>query len=372
MKLKTLLNFALVVFMSFMVGCNGAAVEKDMPVDQVQKDAKADAPQKAEQAEPGKKYHLTVDFKKDEPLYYRFVSTRLIKIDWDPSTTDDLGGSKIKQIAETLDIYMSFTPVEVDPYGVTTIRAECADMLTLREASSAMTPIGKDAVKRFEDQSYTFTVGPTGKILDNSQLYDMVKNIGEKAFRTGSGARIKNQDMIGDYIATQWFLWDSVSSIERPAEGVAVGQSWKSKLSVPTPMVLFQARDVEYTFSEIMDDDKGQIAVIKSTYSPSESYSDTWPIPYEGRFQMAGTFGFLRNYKLRSLTGSGREMFNMDSGKLEFYEHKYTVEFDAKIPMAIGANPRVSIDQKLVAFAVDKLPETPEWAKPKDDKEKGR
>jgi hypothetical protein len=154
--------------------------------------------------------------------------------------------------------------------------------------------------------------------------------------------------MIGDFIATQWFLWDSISSIEKAAKGVYVGQSWKSKLSVPTPMVTRKVRDVTYTLDEIRQTEKGQLAVIRSSYSPAESVSDNWPpMPYSGRFQMSGRFGFLRGYKLLDLQGQGEELFNIDAGRTEQYNQQYQAQLEASLPMGLGLNPRITIKQTL-------------------------
>ncbi|MBA7630278.1 hypothetical protein ES703_37799 [subsurface metagenome] len=155
--------------------------------------------------------------------------------------------------------------------------------------------------------------------------------------------------MICDFIASQWFLWDSVSSIEKASEGVSVGQTWKSKLSVPTPMVTRKARDVTYTLDEIRQTEKGRLAVIRSSYSPAESVPAGWPIPYVGAFKMSGTFGFLRGYKMLSLEGKGEELFNIDAGRIVKYSQQYQTQWDTSLPFALegGANPRITIKQNL-------------------------
>jgi hypothetical protein len=180
-------------------------------------------------------------------------------------------------------------------------------------------------------------------------LEKLIKETGEKAFRPEDNkGRIKEPDMISDFTATQWFLWNSVSSIEKPAEGVDVGQSWKSKLSVPTPMVTRKAREVTYTLDEIRQTEKGQLAVIRSSFSPAESVSDNWPpTPYSGSFQMSGMFGFLRGYHLLDLQGQGEELFNIDAGRTEQYNQQYQVQMDASLPMGLGPRPKITIKQTL-------------------------
>ncbi|MCK5473516.1 MAG: hypothetical protein KAI59_05740, partial [Planctomycetes bacterium] len=147
-------------------------------------------------------------------------------------------------------------------------------------------------------------------------------------------------------IASQWFLWDAVSSIKN-FDGISIGQSWKSKLSAPTPMVMKTARDVIYTLKEIRQTEKGQIAVITSSYSLADSAPQNWPMPYSGKFRMSGMFGFLRGYKALSLQGKGEELFNIDSGQIEKYNQNYQLQIEAVFPMALGENPKIIIDQTL-------------------------
>ena len=153
--------------------------------------------------------------------------------------------------------------------------------------------------------------------------------------------------MISDFIATQWFLWDSISSIEKASKGIHAGQSWKSKLSVPAPMVTRKARDVTYTLDEISQTEEGQLAVISSSYSLAESVPRTWPVPYTGRFQMSGKFGFLRGYKFLDLQGQGEELFNIDTGRIERYNQQYQVHIEASFPMGLMTGPRITIKQNI-------------------------
>jgi hypothetical protein len=173
--------------------------------------------------------------------------------------------------------------------------------------------------------------------------------MGTQAFRAGTAmGRIKEPDMIGDFIASQWFLWDAESSIERPAEGVAVGPTWQSQLSVPTPMVMRHARSVVYKLDEVRQAADGPLAVIKSTYTPADSTPTGWPIPYAGRFQMSGTFGFLGPYEVLGLEGTGTELFNLKTGRLEQRQEKYVLRVRAGLPpLGIKANPHITIAQTL-------------------------
>ncbi len=289
---------------------------------------------------------LTVDFQEAQTLRYKFVSSRDINVDWDPGKTGPKPDkSTVDRFSESMDMVVAYTPVKVNPYGLTTIKATCESVKVKRSKDRR-----KDAVESLAGKTFTLTIDPTGKIEDYSQLDSLIREIGKKAFRSDTtGGRIKEPDMICDFIAGQWFLWDSVSSIENASEGVSVGQTWKSKLSVPTPMVSRKARDVTYTLDKIRQSGKGRLAVIRSSYSPAESVPAGWPIPYVGAFRMSGMFGFLRGYKMLSLEGQGEELFNIDTGRIEKYSQQYQTQWDTSLLFALegGVSPRITIKQNL-------------------------
>ncbi len=286
---------------------------------------------------------LTVDFQDGETLRYKFTSSRDVSLDWDPEKKQaKRGRSSNEKTSESMEMVVSYTPIEVNPFGLTTIKATCESVRTKRSKGSR-----GDAVESLRGKTFTFTVGPTGIIEDYSQLAALIKEVGEKAFLPGTGrGRIKEPDMIGDFSSTQWFLWNSVASIEKATEGVSAGQSWKSKLPVPGPMVMRRAREVEYTLDEIRQSDKGRLAVIKSSYSPAESVSANWPpMPYSGSMQMRGTFGFLRGYKIIQLQGQGEELFNIDAGRIEQSNQQYEVQLQASIPFGLNVKPIITMKQ---------------------------
>lgn len=287
---------------------------------------------------------LTIDWQDGRPLEYKFVSTREITIDWDPTGRLTKSDNKPPdKSAESLEMVVTYTPIEINPYGLTTIEAACKSVKVTRSKGSH-----KDATEYLTGRTYKFTVEPTGKIEDYSQLDKLLKEAGKKVFITNAGgARIKQADMIGDFIATQWFMWDSVSSLENPSKGVSAGQTWKSKLSIPSPMVMRKAREVTYKLDEIRQSEKGRLAVISSSYKLADSVPTNWPIPYSGRFQMKGTFGFLSGYKLLGLQGEGQELFNIDTGRTEQYNQQYQMEMEASIPMGIDVKPKITIKQNL-------------------------
>lgn len=320
--MKTILTIFVLASLIAVLGCNGAADQRQL---------------------------LSVDFQQNQTLRYKFTSSREIEVDWDPAKSAPKSSKgKIDKSSESVDMVVAYTPVEIDPYGLTIVKATCESVKVKRRAPKGSRAAGKDAVESLKGKTFTFTVDPTGKITDYSQLDELIREIGKKPFRTDSRrGRIKEPDMIGDFIATQWFLWDSVSSIKKPVEGIRVGQSWNSKLSVPVPMVMRKARDVTYTLDEIRPGEKGPLAVIGSSYSMSESVPRDWPIPYSGSFQMSGRFGFLKGYKVLDLQGRGQELFNIDAGRTEKYDQQYQMQLEASLPMGIDVHPRLTIKQNL-------------------------
>jgi hypothetical protein len=322
--LKTTLTILTIVIMSISAGCESGTGIKEPSINN--------------------KELLTVDWQDGRRLNYKFVSRREIILDWDPTgKLSQSDKSPPDKSAESMEMIVAYTPIKIDPYGLTTVEATCNSVKVARSKGPR-----KDAVEHLAGKTFTFTVGPTGKIEDYSQLDELLKETGNKAFFTNAnGDRIKEPDMISDFVSTQWFLWDSVSSLKNPSQGVAVGQSWKSKLSVPSPMVMRKAREVTYRLDEIRQSEKGRLAVISSSYQIAETVPRSWPIPYSGRFQMRGTFGFLSGYKLLNLEGRGEELFNIEAGRIEQYNQQYQMQLQASIPMGISVKPRITIKQNL-------------------------
>jgi len=320
--LRTALTILTVVALSVLAGCNGAAEKKEL---------------------------FAVSFEKGQALRYRFASSRDIDLDWG-STESSSARSKAeaKKFSESLEIVVSYLPVEVDPNGgFATLKATCESVKARREPPEGRR---RDAVESLAGKSFTFTVDATGKIEDYSQLDELIREAGKEAFVSDRARRrTKEPDMIGDFITSQWFLWDSVSSIENPFKGVSVGQSWNSKLLLPTPLPRREARDVTYTLAEIRQTDQGQrLAVISSSYTPSEAAPRSWPNPYGKPFQMKGRLGFFGffGYKIADLQGQGEELFNMDAGRIQQYNQQYKLVLKALVPLA-GADVRMIIKQKL-------------------------
>lgn len=326
-------------FVASLCGCKTTEKDKD-----AEKPAAVAAP-----ADKQGRVFLTMDFEKDRTLRYRFVSRRKLTLDWDPNATD--AKNRVQEYGENMEMIVAYTPVEVDPYGVSTIRAKVESIRTARSGGTGGRVFGKDAVESARGRSFVIEVDSRGRIVDAGELKALIEEMGEKAFRDDSakGPRTKEPDMIGDFVAGVWFLWDGVATIPSPAEGLAVGMKWPSQLSVPTPMVMRQARDVTYRFNGVRSGPRGAAAVIESTYKPAASAPADWPVPYSGRFQMSGTFGFLGSYQVLDLEGYGEELYNIQAGRLEQRIQKYTMQVKASPPpLGIRANPHITIEQTLI------------------------
>ncbi|MHC4131004.1 MAG: hypothetical protein ACYSSP_05800 [Planctomycetota bacterium] len=292
---------------------------------------------------------LSIDFQKGKSLKYKFVSNRNITVDWGPSRRGSKTSRNLKRTSERAVMIFSYRPVEVNPYGTTTIKAKCESVSVKRTGDGTS---NQDALTRLRGKTYTLKIDSRGLILDYSSLKELAEQLGEGAFRSNTEAgRIKNPDMVRDFIATQWFLWDSISSIENPAEGVSKGQTWQSQLSVPLPMMVKTARDVTYTLKEVQEGDQGSSAVITSKYSLGEPIPDKWSFPYEGPFRMRGQFGFFSKYNVLSLEGSGQQSFDIDAGRITRDRQNYRVELEAMFPMPVGdgekLNPKITIRQSI-------------------------
>ena len=159
---------------------------------------------------------------------------------------------------------------------------------------------------------------------------------------------VKASKDLREWVARELQFMSARPKDVRKESGLEVGQSWKSKLSVPAPMVMRKARDVTYRLSEIRPSEKGRLAVIGSSYQQADLVPRGWPIPYSGSFRMVGPFGFYRNYKILSLQGRGEELFNIDAGRSERYEQQYELQLSASLLLPLpGAKPKITINQTL-------------------------
>jgi hypothetical protein len=141
----------------------------------------------------GKPVLFTVDFQPGQTLRYRFVSTRKITLDWDPSAASGTG--KVQEQLEQLEMVVAYAPVEVNPYGVSTIRAVCESVKATRGGGAARRMFAADAVETARGKAFTIKVDPRGRIVDNAELKSLVQEMGKSAFRGDSESRrIKEPD----------------------------------------------------------------------------------------------------------------------------------------------------------------------------------
>ncbi len=168
MKLKTALIILTIVIMSISGGCEPGAGAKEPLIKN--------------------KELLTIDWQDGRTLEYKFVSRREIILDWDPTgKLSKSDKSTPDKTTESMEMVVAYTPIKIDPYGLTTIKATCKSVKVTRSKGPR-----NDAVEHLAGKTFTFTVGPTGKIEDYSQLDELLKEIGKKAFGADTGrGRIK-------------------------------------------------------------------------------------------------------------------------------------------------------------------------------------
>jgi len=300
---------------------------------------------------------LSVDFEPNAALKYNFVCERQIALDLDPSrkySKGEKGKGGSQNMDEKLEMEIVYKPVEIDPYGYSTIQATCNSVKVSRSQASGRGREKSDAVEFAAGRSFILKITPTGKIADYTSLEDLIKQLGEKAFACSQRGRVKDPDMIMDFAATQWYMWDLISSIKAPVKGVKKGQKWDSELLAPMPFVSKTGRDVEYKFAGVVEANGVQLAEITSTYKLSKSPPSV-PLPYGGSFQMRGTFGFLRGYRVQSIEGDGRELYDIERGIIKSDVQHYQARVSASI-FGLGSDaiePNIEINQTITMTLVE-------------------
>jgi hypothetical protein len=320
----------LVVFLVFLAGCQGQ-----------QRSAGFKGP-----------LLLSVDFQPDVPLKYRFVSERRIALDLDASGKASRGRSNSKSSTERLEMEIVYKPIQIDPYGYSTIEATCNSAKVTRKGDGSVGRNINDAVESAAGRSFTIKITPTGKIVDYASLGNLVRELGEKSFgATSKMGRVKNPDMIMDFVATQRHLWETVSTIKNPLKGLKKGDKWNSQLLAPMPFISKTGRDVEYQFAGVTDANDVLLAEITSSYKLSSKSPKDIPIPYSGPFQMKGTFGFLSGYRTHSIEGSGRQLYDIKRGLIQSDTQQYHSEVSASVFGLTTAG--LSIDQTITMTLVE-------------------
>ncbi len=293
---------------------------------------------------------ILVSFEKDVPITYKMVSQRITELD---ITTDNPARkSRPTHLSEKLELVMVYTPIEVDPFGLSTIEARCESAKVTRTQSSSNRAT-RDAMETLTGKSFILKLSPTGKIEDATGLQRIASELGQASFTSSknTAARIKNPDMISDFLALQQYLWAAGSTIPNQLN-LAPGDTWQAQQSIPWPLPMYPppARTATFTLDAIVaDEGRPRQAVIRSSYAMSQTPLDEYIKPYpEGKFQMRGIFGFLRNYQFKHLEGTGRQIFNLDDGLVESDRQEYLMNVGATFMLPLGnSQPVLTVTQKI-------------------------
>lgn len=306
---------------------------------------------------------LSVDFPKEKSLTYKFVTNRsvILKLEGD---VDGKSSGKEQKTVEGFEMVVSYTPQETDVYGNTTIMAECKDIKVNRKTFTNRSDAKSDPVSSLKGKNWTFVINSAGSIQDYSSLEAVTKELGVKAINESGTRRIKSPDLIWDFVATQWFIWDALSSNKKLYAGVNPGQSWSSILSVPFAVRVPIERTVEYSIDPEHPTEGSEITIDSSYgYRGYERKGDklifksaitTMPKPYEGSFQTKGMFGFLRDYKAENLSGSGVAKYNIETGILISDHQEYNLNMTAGFMFPLGkTSPQLNVTQTIDVELID-------------------
>ena len=292
---------------------------------------------------------LLVSFEKDVPITYKMVSERKTEIDL--TTEDPSKKSQPQSTTEKLELVMVYTPIEVDPFGLSTLTVKCKSAKVNRSNFSGKRD-SRDVMETLNGKSFTLKLSPTGEISDISDLERIAKELGSASFSEKKNAmRVKTPDMIADFLALQQYLWGASSAISNQLD-LNVGDTWQTRQPIPWPMPMYPppARTAFYTLDDIAaKQGQPRKATISSTNELSEERLDDYIRPYEvGNFQMKGMFGFLRNYRFKHLEGTGTQIFNMDDGLVESDRQQYLLNVNASFMLPLpGSNPVLTVEQKI-------------------------
>jgi hypothetical protein len=299
---------------------------------------------------------LVVNFQKGKTLRYQMTAMRETNLELKSAGSGKVQGAPQKT-AETLELVMAYKPLKVNPFGLTQIECTCQSAKVSRNASTGKTKSPGDAIEKLAGKTFILELSPVGKIEDFKQLEKLLVEIGAAAFDTSrNDMRIKNPDMIYDFIALQWYLWDSISSVPNPLAGVKPQMTWTSTQLVawPIPVYNMPCRITTFTLDSIKEETNQQKAVINSTYQFSPKTVENFPKPYEGTFQMRNLFGFLRDYQFQSIQGQGQQVFNLTTGQVESDTQQYDMAVLAAFPLPLGDSvPHINVHQTLTVKLLD-------------------
>ncbi|MFI4911746.1 MAG: hypothetical protein ACIAQZ_08785 [Sedimentisphaeraceae bacterium JB056] len=308
---------------------------------------------------------LSVDFPQEKTLTYKFVTNRDVVLNLEGDDAEKKKStSKEQKTTEGLEMVISYTSKGTDVYGNTTIEATCQNVDVKRKTFTNRSDANSDPLNSLKGKSWSFVVNSAGVIQDYSGLETLVKELGEKAISESGKRRIKSPDMIWDFVATQWFMWDALASNDKLYSGIDPGQSWKSILPVPFAVRLPMERHVQYSIDPELAPDSTEI-VIDSSYTLRgykekdgklvfDSALPQMPNPYEGSYQTKGMFGFLRNYKADSLDGTGIAKYDIKDGILLSDHQEYKIDMTAGFMFPLGdTTPVLKVNQTIDVELID-------------------
>lgn len=300
----------------------------------------------------GPRTTLLVDFPTDKPLTYKMTSQRKTEI---RLTADKPEREQSHMVNESLELVMEYRSVESNPFGLSTIEARCVSAKVQRDSLRGTTPSkNPDVAEDLTGKTFRFTISPAGRIEDYSEMDKLVKDLGAKSFVEGIKAptAVKEPDMLLDFIAMQWYLWDCAATVKNPSSGVQFGKEWSAVQLLPLPMPIPVARQTTYRLAETPDPVAPKKAVIASSYALAGGGDDAvphWPKPFEGVFNLRGSlFAVMRNYRFNTIEGSGTAVMNLEKGILESDQQQWKVGITAEFLLPLGNSlPLIAVDQKI-------------------------
>ena len=296
--------------------------------------------------------YMTVEFNQAKPIKYKYKAKRTLEL----SFQGEKGDPAKKQVTnEKLEYVLEYKALGQDVSGLQRVHAKCISANVERDSTVGSVRQRTDAVESLEGKEWEFSINPLGDISDYSQMEKVARDVSESAFSDTSKQRIKNPDMIWDFVDSQWFMWDVVSSYPNPDKGVSVGAKWDSLVSLPFVLPLKYGRGVEYELTSIEPIADQNIAHINSVYSVEEQRPDIMPDVYgDGSFMMRGTFGFLRGYKVLGFDGTGKVDYNLTNGVMLKNEQQFKIEMSALMSFPLpDVIPTINIVQSMSCELVE-------------------
>jgi len=294
--------------------------------------------------------YMALDFEASPSVRYRFVSSREVRIELTSSAAGKKEDSKLAN--ESIEMVFGIRPLEANPYGLSTVEFTCESVESKRTTFSGK-PAPADAMQHLRGRTYTLQVSPTGQIELTDSFRNLLREIGQKSFveKGDSAQRIKDPDMILDWLFFQYTLWDLTASNPKPLRGIAPGSSWQSEQFLPWPVPIqnLPSRVITYTVENIEDRQGTKLASVSTRYQLREKPLLNFPLPYEGSYQIRGSlFSVLRSYRHESLEGTGQLVFNLTDGRLESAQDNYTLITAADFILPLGDSlPKLTVRQHI-------------------------